>query len=79
VAWDDTDRGLVLALLEERAETCSSCGHPTSVCRDHNTAGHWDVVEDTCEASRVAEAVMENNVKAEVKRRGLIVSTRFQP
>ena len=65
------DRGLVLALLAERADACPMCGHPMSQCRDPRTAGSWEVVPGTCEPSRVAQAVMEDN-----KRRGLVVMTR---
>jgi hypothetical protein len=44
-------------------------------CRDPTTAGSWTVVEGICEASRVAQAVMENNQKAGGKR-GVVISTR---
>lgn len=72
--WTDMDRGLVLALLEERAETCSSCGHPMSVCRDPATSGSWRVVEEICQPSRVAQAAGEN--VASEKRRGVILKTQ---
>lgn len=72
--WLDEDRGLVLALLEERAQTCPSCGHPVSQCRDPATAGTWQVVEEICQPSRIAQAVAEN--AAESKRRGVVFSTR---
>jgi hypothetical protein len=72
--WSDLDRGLVLALLEERAETCSMCGHPMSVCRDPRTAGTWQVVEEICQPSRVAQAASEN--AHERKARGVVISTR---
>lgn len=71
--WSDVDRGLLLALLAERNETCSLCGHPTSVCRDPKTAGSWQVVEDVCQPSRVAQAVAEN--AAGSKRRGVVLIT----
>lgn len=72
--WSDLDRGLVLALLEERRETCPSCGHPMSVCRDAKTAGSWQVVQDVCQPSRVAQAVAEG--LAESKARGVMLLTR---
>lgn len=72
--WSDADRGLVLALLAERAETCPSCGHPMSVCRDPATAGTWQVVEEICQPTRVARAVAEDVAKT--GRRGVIVATR---
>jgi hypothetical protein len=72
--WTDADRGLVLALLAERAETCPSCGHLTSVCRDESTAGTWQVLEEVCQPSRVAQAVAEG--VAEGKRRGVVLLTR---
>ena len=46
------DRGLVLALLAERADACPMCGHPMSQCRDPRTAGSWEVVPGTCEPDR---------------------------
>jgi len=61
----------VLALLAERAETCSMCGHPMSVCRDPRTAGTWTVLRDTCYPSQVAQAVMEDG-----RRRGEVIMTR---
>ena len=73
--WTDEDRGLLLAWLEEQAEICDMCGHPMSVCRDPKTAGSWMVVRGTCEASRVAQAEMENDQKAGGKR-GVVYSTR---
>lgn len=72
--WSGLDRGLVLALLAEQAETCSNCAHPMTECRDAATAGQWEVVDEVCQPSRVAEAVLENAMKA--KRRGVVVSTR---
>ena len=72
--WTDTDRGLVLALLAERKETCSSCGHPMSVCRDPSTAGSWTVVEEICQPTRVAQVKAEEGVKS--KKRGVVILTR---
>ena len=72
--WTDTDRGLALALLAERKGTCTSCGHPMSVCRDPATAGSWTVVQDVCQPTRVAQAAFEDVAKS--KKRGVVVSTR---
>jgi len=69
--WSELDRGLLLALLAERAETCSMCGHLMSECRDKKTAGSWLVIEDICQPSRVAQATVENS-----KTRGAVFSTR---
>lgn len=33
-AWDETERGLMLALAEYEAGLCPHCGNPTSVCQD---------------------------------------------
>jgi hypothetical protein len=75
-AWTPTDRGLVLALLAERAETCPSCGHPMSVCRDPRTAGSWQVVQEVCQPSLVAQVVAEQIATAEVRKRGVILKTQ---
>lgn len=72
--WSDLDRGLALALREEQAETCPSCGHPMSVCRDPRTAGGWQVIEEICQPSRVAQAASEN--AHEAKRRGVVIMTK---
>jgi hypothetical protein len=72
--WSDLDRGLVLALLEERAETCSMCGHPMSECRDPRTAQKWLVDEQICQPSRIAQAASEN--AQERKARGVVIMTR---
>lgn len=68
--WSELDRGLVLALLAERAETCKMCGHPMSVCRDPKTAGTWLVTEEICQPSRVAQATAEQS-----KTRGVVFHT----
>lgn len=72
--WTDFDRGLLLALVAERSDTCSQCGHPMSQCRDKSTAGHWTVVEDVCQPSRVAQAVAQDI--ARTNRRGVVLKTR---
>lgn len=68
--WSELDRGLLLALLAERAETCSMCGHLMSECRDSRTAGTWSVFEDVCQPSRVAQAWAEGS-----KTRGAVILT----
>ncbi len=72
--WSDVDRGLVLALLAERAETCVSCGHPVSECRDFATRGQWTVVEQVCWPSVVSQVTAEQ--AHEAKRRGVMLATR---
>lgn len=72
--WTEYDRGLALALAAERAETCPSCGHPLSECRDSKTAGSWTVVQDVCQPSVVAQVIAEQ--VAEAKKRGVVISTR---
>lgn len=72
--WTPTDRGLALALLAERAETCGQCGHPMSVCRDPRTARTWTVVTEVCQPSVVAQVVAEQ--VHEKKQRGVVISTR---
>lgn len=74
MSWDDTDRGLVLALLAERKDTCPQCGHLVSECRDPKTAGSWTVIEEICQPSRVAQAKAEEVF--ERKRRGVVLMTR---
>ena len=73
--WTEVDRGLVLALLAERNDTCNLCGHPMSVCRDKSTAGRWTVVEDVCQPTRVAQAKAEDAAKA--RKRGISFATRL--
>jgi hypothetical protein len=73
--WTDSDRGLLLALLAERGETCPSCGHPMSLCRDPATAGRWQVDPQVCQPTRVAQAVAENDMQA--GKRGVHYRTRL--
>jgi hypothetical protein len=77
--WTSADRGWVLALLAEQADVCPQCGHPMTVCRDPATAGQWQVIEGVCQASRIAQAVAENNVRDASPRRGIVLSTRRTP
>jgi len=74
VSWDDNDRGPVLALLEERAETCPECGHLKSACRDPKTAGSWQVDVQTCQPSVVAQVRAEQIHEA--KQRGRVIMTK---
>lgn len=74
--WSAADRGLLLALLAERADTCPSCGHPMSVCRDPRTRGTWQVVEETCYPSQVAQAAVDNAQEQKQRKRGVIFMTR---
>jgi hypothetical protein len=73
--WTEHDRALVLALLAEERETCSSCGHPMAECRDPATAGTWRVHEEICQASRVSQAVADNYAEEKRPRRGLHLFT----
>lgn len=72
--WTELDRGLLLAWLAEQRDVCPLCGHPMSVCRDTKTVHTWQVVEEICQPSRVAQAVSEG--VRESKRRGVVLSTR---
>lgn len=72
--WSDMDRGLVVALLAERRETCPLCGHPMAVCRDPRTAGTWQVKEEVCQPSRISQAAAES--VRESKRRGVVLMTK---
>lgn len=71
--WTDQDRGWVLALLAEKADTCPGCGHPVSECRDPATRGQWSYEATVCQACVIAQAVSDN--AAEAKTRGLYVGT----
>jgi hypothetical protein len=72
--WTDQDRGLLLALLAERAATCSECGHPMSLCRDPKTINQWEVVTGTCHPTLIARVKAEELAKH--NRRGVVLSTR---
>ena len=72
--WTDLDRAYVRALLEYRADTCSSCGHQMSECQDPKTARSWQVIQHICQPSLVAQVVSEQ-VHEEGKR-GVMISTR---
>lgn len=72
--WSEMDRALLLALLEEQAETCPSCGHLMSECRDPRTAGRWQVTEEVCQPSRVTQAAAES--VNEAGKRGVLLKTR---
>ena len=74
--WTDEDRALLLALLAEQKETCSTCGHPMSICRDPKTAGTWSIVETICQPGRIIAAHVENAAKAGNPMRGVLVGSR---
>lgn len=74
--WSDLDRGLVLALLAEQRDICSSCGHPMSMCRDPNTAASWQVLEEVCWPSLASQVAIDNAHESKSKRRGVVVMTR---
>ena len=75
--WTEHDRALLIALLAEQRETCPSCGHPMSLCRDPRTAGRWQVVTSICEATRVREAQAHNLAEAKRPTRGLHLGARL--
>jgi hypothetical protein len=45
-----------------------------SVCRDPRTRGKWQVIEETCFPSQVAQATAEN--LSEQRKRGVILRTQ---
>lgn len=69
--WTDEDRAWHLAYQEDLDNRCPGCGNYLDECRDPKTAGHWQVVAQTCEACRVGEADAENRAEAKTKQRGL--------
>lgn len=73
--WTDEDRGYLLALLEERADTCPGCGQPNSECRDQSSIGQWQVVSQKCWACVVLEADADGRAESKHRERGLYVGT----
>jgi hypothetical protein len=72
--WTDEDRAWQLAYNAELAEVCPGCGLPLDECRDPASAGKWRVVENQCQACRIAEAHGDNEAEAAQsgsKRRGV--------
>lgn len=67
--WTDEDRGYLLALLAEEAETCQGCGQPSEESRDKATARTWEVVQETCWACMPLQAVMEDGAKSSARGR----------
>lgn len=61
--------------MAEERETCRSCGHPMSECRDPATAGTWRVHEEICQASVVSQATADNYAEDSRPRRGLQLYT----
>lgn len=77
--WTDEDRGLVLALLAERDETCPGCRQPMDECRDPKTAGSWSPVQQVCQACVVQEAASDNAGEGGKRQRGLYLGvTRYE-
>lgn len=72
--WTDEDRGWLLALLEERADTCPGCGQPNSECRDKSSMGQWGVAHRTCWACLVLEADADGRAESKQRQRGLYVA-----
>lgn len=64
------------ALLDYRANTCSSCGHQVDECQDPKTAGSWQVIEHVCQPSLVVEATLDNAREESRKKRGVMYATR---
>jgi hypothetical protein len=76
--WTDEDRGWVLALLAEEADTCPGCGQPNSVCRDPKTMYEWRAVQVQCQACRMIETQRESDADGP-KRRGIYTGVRRIP
>lgn len=70
-AWTDEDRGWLLALIGEEADTCSGCGHPASETRDPALMYQWRLVERKCWACVVLEADADARAESKTKDRGL--------
>lgn len=73
--WSDLDRGWVLALIEEQADTCTGCGQPNELCRDPATRGQWGVAKTTCWSCLVVEADADGRAESGRKDRGLYVGS----
>jgi len=76
------DTAAAIALAEEEADTCSSCGLPKAWCRD-NEAGRnrFDVAESFCWATYRVGLRQEKQGKEkmpEAQRRAYQVSPRFR-
>lgn len=65
----------MLAYLAELREVCPGCGLPLDECRDPKSMGKWRIVDQTCEACRIAEADADNRAEAaaqtKARQRGL--------
>ena len=70
-SWTDEDRNLLLALLDEEREECETCRHPLDVSTDAKTQGTWQVHRRTCEACRILEAEVGNDLEAKTRKRGI--------
>lgn len=69
--WGDDDRGWLLALLAEDADTCSGCGHPNSETSDPASMHQWRLVQRKCWACVVLEADADARAESKTKDRGL--------
>lgn len=69
--WTDEDRDLLIALLAEERDECAGCGHPLEVSTDRKTQQTWQVHRRTCEACRVLEAEVDNDLEAKTRKRGV--------
>lgn len=69
--WSDEDRAWLRAYLKDKNERCPGCGNYPDECRSPTTAGRWQVVHQTCEACRVAEADAEALAEEKPRRRGV--------
>ncbi len=77
--WTETDRAYVRALLDYDADTCPSCSHQMSECRDPKTARTWQVLTHICEPTRMVQVELDNAAEAARKQRGVMYSTRRTP
>lgn len=76
---EDTD--LALALAEEEADTCSSCGFPKAWCRDPRHQFSFDADESVCWPSyRLAQhrAHTDFDKKDETTRAAVQLAARFR-
>lgn len=75
----DTDGALALA--EEEADTCPSCGFPKVWCRDRDNQFAFMANEEQCHATYalVAHQAAVNQKRDESTRRAIQMSARFRP
>jgi hypothetical protein len=75
--WTREDRDWHIAYMQERDERCPGCGQPFAECMNHDTAGRWEVLRDTCEPCRVLEAEQENDAELKSRPRGRKYATKL--